>query len=378
MIRGCRKRLLSFTGRAIPLSNNRDRSRRPFTLNFTDVPHGEIFMTTSRRVFLASACCLPTINGLAGERTPADPLPSWNDAPAKRSVVNFVARVTTEGSADFIPTPERIAVFDNDGTLWPENPIPFQLAFALDHLRQRVAREPGLADDPFVKSAVAGDFAPLLTDRYRGLFHILGLTHAGMTTDEFDAGVNDWLRTARHPRFERRYDECVYRPMLEVLAFLRASGFKTFIVSGGGADFMRAWSERVYGVPPEQVIGSSARTRFELRGDRPVLVKTTEHVFVDDREGKPVAIHQSIGRRPVMCFGNSDGDRAMLQYTTIANRRPGFGLIVHHTDAVREFAYDAHPASSGKLVEALAEAAARGWTVVDMKSDWNRVFAFER
>lgn len=295
----------------------------------------------------------------------------------KQSIVNFVVKVTKEGSPDFIPMPERVAVFDNDGTLWPENPVPFQLAFALDSLKHLAAKDSRLTEDAFVEAAMAGDFAALLADRYKGLFHILGLTHAGMTTDGFDVSVRSWLETARHPRFGRRYDECVYRPMLEVLAFLQANGFKTFIVSGGGADFMRVWSERVYRIPPEQVIGTTARTKYELRDGKPLLVKTTDQVFVDDKEGKPVAIHQYIGRRPVMCFGNSDGDKAMLEYTTIDNRRPGFGLIVHHTDSDREFAYDANPRSTGKLVEALAEAGVRGWTVVNMKNDWKCVFPFE-
>jgi phosphoglycolate phosphatase-like HAD superfamily hydrolase len=345
---------------------------------FVSILLGETFMTKSRRAFLASTCCLPAASVLAQGQIKGNLLPSWNDTPAKQAIVGFVSKITTEGSREFIPPQERIAVFDNDGTLWPENPVPFQLAFALDALKQRVAKDPKLTDDAFVKAAVAGDFGALLADRYKGLFHILGLTHAGMTTDEFDISVADWLKTAKHPRFARRYDECAYQPMLEVLAFLQANGFKTFIVSGGGADFMRVWSERVYRIPPEQVIGSTTRTKFELRDGTPVLVKTTEHLFVDDREGKPVAIHQFIGRRPVMCFGNSDGDKAMLEYTTIANRRPSFGLIVHHTDSDREFAYDAHSKSSGKLIEALADAPKRGWTVVNMKSDWNCVFGFEK
>jgi phosphoglycolate phosphatase-like HAD superfamily hydrolase/2'-5' RNA ligase len=308
----------------------------------------------------------------------ADPLPSWNDGAAKKAILDFVAKTTREASPEFVPPAERVAVFDNDGTLWPENPVPFQLAFAFDSLKQAAPKHPEWKDDPFVKAALAGDTATLLADHYKGLFHILDLTHAGMTTDEFDARVNDWLKTAKHPRFGRRYDECVYEPMLEVLALLRAKGFKTFIVSGGGADFMRVWSERVYGIPPEQVVGSTARTKFEMRGGQPVLVKTTEHVFVDDKAGKPVGIHQFIGRRPVMCFGNSDGDKAMLEYTTITNPRLSFGLIVHHTDADREYAYDAKPKSTGKLVEALADARKRGWVVVDMKADWKRVFAFEQ
>ncbi len=335
----------------------------------------------TNRHFKMLAACLPfalvaiVLPSLAFGQD--DPLPSWNDSAAKAAIVSYVAKVTEEGSPDFIPLSERIAVFDNDGTLWPENPVPFQLAFALDNLKDQAARNSALRDDPLVKAALQGDTAALLADHYKGLFHIVGLTHAGMTTEQFDARVNDWLKTAKHPHFDQRYEECVYQPMIEVLAYLRASGFKTFIVSGGGADFMRVWSERVYGIPPEQVIGSNARTKFEFRDGKPVLVKTTEEVFVDDKEGKPVGIHQYIGRRPVMCFGNSDGDKAMMEYTTIGNPRPSFGLIVHHTDADREYAYDANPKSSGKLVEALTDAPQRGWIVVDMRRDWKRVFGFE-
>jgi len=319
-----------------------------------------------------------TAQKLLWSSAPADPLASWNNGAAKKAILDFVAKTTKEGSPHFVPRAERVAVFDNDGTLWPENPIPFQMAFAFDRLKQGVPKHPEWKDDPFVKAALAGETATLLADHYKGLFRILGLTHAGMTTDEFDAHVNDWLKTAKHPRFGRHYNQCVYQPMLEVLAFLQANGFKTFIVSGGGADFMRVWSERVYSIPPGQVVGSTARTTFEFRNGKPVLVKTTEHVFVDDKEGKPVGIHQFIGRRPLMCFGNSDGDKAMLEYTTIANPRSSFGLIVHHTDADREYAYDAKPKSTGKLVEALADVRKRGWVVVDMKADWKRVFAFEK
>lgn len=307
-----------------------------------------------------------------------EPLPSWNDCAARESILAFVKRTTTVGSADFIPEPERIAVFDNDGTLWPENPMPFQMAFVLDCLRQQMTVLPERKEDPAVKAAFDGNLPNLMADHGKGLFRIVGLTHAGMTTEEFDKQVNTWLKSSKHPRFDRRYDECVYQPMLEVLGYLRASGFKTFIVSGGGADFMRVWSERVYGIPPEQVIGSNTRAKFEFRDGRPVLVKTTEQLFLDDKEGKPVAIHQFIGRRPVMCFGNSDGDKAMLEYTTIGNPRPSYGLIVHHTDADREYAYDAVPKSTGKLVEALADAERRNWTVVDMKKDWKRVFPFDK
>lgn len=307
-----------------------------------------------------------------------DPLPSWNDGAAKSAILAFVERVTVEGTPDFVPVPERIAVFDNDGTLWPENPLPFQLAYALDEVRARAATDAALAADPMVQAALAGDIGKLLAgEHHDGLMQIMAITHSGMTTDEFRTRVEKWLATASHPKYGRPYDQLTYLPMQELLDYLRANGFKTFIVSGGGADFMRVWSELVYGIPPEQVVGSTGRTRFELRDSGPVLVKTTEHLFVDDKSGKPVGIHQFIGRRPIACFGNSDGDLAMLQYTTINNPRPSFGLIVHHTDAEREYAYDAKPASSGKLVDALVEAPARGWTVVRMKDDWNTVFSAE-
>ncbi len=304
----------------------------------------------------------------------ADPLPSWNEGPAKKSVLDFVARVTKEGSKDYVPPAERIAVFDNDGTLWCEDPIPFQLAFALDTLKKKLADHPEWKDDPAVRAVLAGDVPALIADHYKNLLRVMALTHAEMTTDEFDASVGEWIRTAKHPRFHRPYTECVYQPMLEVLSYLRANGFQTWIVSGGGADFMRVWTERVYGIPPQQVVGSYSRVKFEWRGDKPVLVKTLDALYVDDKEGKPPAIHEFIGRRPVMCFGNSDGDKAMLEYTTVGNPRPSFGLIVHHTDAEREYAYDAKPKSSGKLVEALADAPKRGWTVVDMKEDWKTIF----
>jgi len=307
-----------------------------------------------------------------------DPLPSWNDGPAKRVILAFVERVTDEASPDHVPAAERIAVFDNDGTLWPEYPLPFQAAFLVDTLRTRAVAEPTLRDDPMVKALLAGDLATLMAgDRHEGLLHVVGLTHAGLTVDEFQAAVAAWIAAAEHPRFQRRYDHLTYLPMQELLAFLRAQGFKTWIVSGGGADFMRVWSERVYGIPPEQVIGSTGRTRFELRDEGPVLVKTLDHLFLDDKAGKPAAIHHGIGRRPIACFGNSDGDLAMLQYTTIGNPRPSLGVIIHHTDAEREYAYDADPEGTGRLVKALAEAPRRGWTVVDMKRDWARIFAAE-
>jgi phosphoglycolate phosphatase-like HAD superfamily hydrolase len=304
------------------------------------------------------------------------PLPSWNEGVAKQAIVTFVKETTDQASPKFVPPSERIAVFDNDGTLWPENPVPFQLAYALDTLKKMAAEKPELNHDPMVQAALAGDFAKLLEGPHHdGLLHIVALTHAGMTTEEFKAKVENWLATARHPRYGKPYDQLAYQPMQEVLTYLRANGFKTFIVSGGGADFMRVWSERVYGIPPEQVVGSTGRAKYELTPNGPVLVKTLDYLFVDDKEGKPVGIHQFIGRRPIACFGNSDGDKAMLEYTTIANPRPSFGLIVHHTDDQREYAYDDHPKSSGKLVEALQDAPQRGWVVVDMKNDWQTIFS---
>ena len=312
---------------------------------------------------------------LAPSAEAQETLASWNDGPAKASLLKFVERVTREGSADFVPQPERIAVFDNDGTLWPENPVPFQLAFALDRLQAKAAIDSQLAADPMVQAAMAGDFGKLLEGpRHEGLLRIIALTHSGMTLEQFDADVRAWLKTAKHPRFSQPYTSLTYRPMQEVLTLLRSHGFKTFIVSGGGADFMRVWSEEVYGIPPEQVVGSTSRTQWDLRDGVPQLVKTLDHLFIDDKEGKPVGIQQFIGRRPIACFGNSDGDLAMLQYTTMGNSRPSFGMIIHHTDAQREYEYDAMPKSSGKLVEAIQEAGKRGWTVVDMKNDWRTVF----
>jgi hypothetical protein len=303
------------------------------------------------------------------------PLASWNDTAAKKAITEFVTRVTDKDSPDFVPPAERIAVFDNDGTLWPENPMPFQLAFALDELERRLPDEPAWKDDPMVTAALEGNLPALLADHYKGLFHIIELTGSGMTTTDFADRVRAWFATAKHPRLDRPYDQLAYQPMLELLAYLRANGFKTFIVSGGGADFMRVFSERVYGVPPEQIVGSNTRAIYELREDTPVLVKTMDDLFIDDKAGKPVGIHQFIGRRPIACFGNSDGDQQMLEYTTIDNPRPSFGVLLHHTDPEREYAYDAKPKSSGKLVTALADAPKRGWVVVDMKNDWSEVFA---
>lgn len=304
----------------------------------------------------------------------ADPLPSWNESATKKALVDYVERTTTPGSPDFIPEPARIAVFDNDGTLWPENPQPFQVIFCVDELRRQLPSHPEWKDDAIVQDALAGNFAPLFANHYAGVFHVFALAGDGLTTDEFAARVTAWFQTARHPKFGRPYDRLAYQPMLEVLEWIRSRGFTTFIVSGGGADFMRVFSERVYGIIPRQVVGTTSRPIFELRDSGPVLVRTSDHVFVDDGPNKPVGIFHFIGSRPVLCFGNSDGDLQMLQYTTIANPRPAAGFIVHHDDATREYAYDAHPQSSGRLVEALDQAPQRGWHVISMKNDWKNIF----
>jgi phosphoserine phosphatase len=303
-----------------------------------------------------------------------DPLPSWKSGPAKAQVVDFVRRVTTAGSAEFVAPGERIATFDNDGTLWAEQPMYVQLAFALDRVKALAPQHPEWKDTQPFKAVLEGDLHQAAASGERGAVQLLGATHAGMSTDEFAAIVRDWFGHARHPRYQRPYTEMVYQPMLEVLAYLRAHGFKTYIVSGGGVEFMRPWAERVYGIPPEQVIGSSIKTRFEMREGRPVLMRLPEVEFVDDKEGKPESIQRAIGRRPIAAFGNSDGDLQMLQWTAAG---PGARLMVliHHTDDQREWAYDRQSAI-GRLDRALDEARARGWVVVDMKRDWTRVFAF--
>jgi len=301
-----------------------------------------------------------------------DPLPSWNDGPAKQSIINFVTKVTTPGSPDFVPVPERIAVFDNDGTLWCEKPLPVQLYFALDRVKALAPQHPEWqTNEPFA-SLLKGDVKSALSGGERSLMDLVMATHTGNTTEEFEKIVKDWIATAKHPKTGKLYTDMVYQPMLEVLACLRANGFKTFIVSGGGIEFMRPWAEKVYGIPPEQVIGSSVKTKFEMRDGKPVLVRLPELNFNDDKGGKPVGINQHIGRRPIMAFGNSDGDLQMLQYTD-AGSGARFCLYVHHDDAAREYAYDREPGLA-KLDQGLDEAAAKGWTVVSMKNDWKTVF----
>ncbi|QDS91383.1 haloacid dehalogenase-like hydrolase [Roseimaritima multifibrata] len=302
-----------------------------------------------------------------------DPLPSWNDGPNKKAIIDFVEKVTKAGTPDFVPVEERISVFDNDGTLWCENPLPFQAIFAADELKTLLPDHPEWREDPSVKAFLKSDIAALSANHYKGLLEIIALTHAGITPDEFTARVKQWLATAKHPRFDRPFTECVYQPMLELLSYLRANDFQTWIVSGGGVDFMRVFAEGTYGIPPEQIIGSYSLVRFEMKDGKPVLTKTVDSLFIDDKGGKPVGIHTFLGRRPIAAFGNSNGDQAMIEYTTIDNPRPSFGLIVHHTDAEREYAYDANPKSTGKLTTALEVAPKYGWTVVDMKNDWKTI-----
>jgi phosphoserine phosphatase len=313
---------------------------------------------------------------LVGVANAQDALPSWNDGSTKQAILNFVTAVTREGSPDFVPPAERIAVFDNDGTLWTEQPIPVQMVFALDRVKLLAPQHPEWKDKQPFKAVLEGDMKTLAEAGERGLVELVMATHAGMTTDEFSKIVTDWLATARDPRFKRPYTELVYQPMLELLAYLRANGFKTFIVSGGGIEFMRPWAERAYGISPEQVVGSSIKTKFEVRDGRPTLFRLPELNFNDDKAGKPVGINQHVGRRPIAAFGNSDGDLEMLQWTTMTGG-VRFGLIVHHTDGEREYAFDRNE-TLGRLDTALDAAALNKWTVVDMKRDWKVIFPPEK
>ena len=305
-----------------------------------------------------------------------DPLPSWNEGKSKQSILDFVNAVTREGSSSFVPVSQRIATFDNDGTLWVEQPMYVQLAFALDRVKALSPQHPEWKETQPFKAVLDGNLEALAAAGERGIVELITVTHAGMSTEEFENIVKEWMATARHPRFKQPYTDLVYQPMLELLAYLRASGFKTFIVSGGGIEFMRPWSERVYGIPPEQVVGSSIKTRFQMRRDIPELFRLPEMNFVDDGPGKPVGINEHIGRRPIAAFGNSDGDLEMLQWTTKGASTACFALIVHHTDGEREYAYD-RKSHFGKLDKALDAAQVNNWTVVSMKDDWNRIFKFQ-
>lgn len=306
----------------------------------------------------------------------ADPLPSWNEGATKDAILDFVDCATKDGCSGHIPPAERVAVFDNDGTLWSEQPIYFQLLFAIDRVKQLAPQHPEWKDEQPFKAAIEGDRKALGEAGLEGVLKLVMATHAGMTGDEFAATVRDWLKTARHPRFDRPYTDLTFQPMLELLSHLRANGFKTYIVSGGGRDFLRVFAEEVYGIPPEQVIGSGIKTKFETHDGQPVITRLAELDFIDDKEGKPIAIDRFIGRRPVAAFGNSDGDLQMLQWTAAGNG-PRFCMLVHHTDAAREWNYD-RDSHVGRLDKALDEAKQRGWSVVDMQNDWKVVYSFER
>jgi len=326
-----------------------------------------------RLVALLSLCAalfVPAVNAQT------DPLPSWNDGPTKARIVAFVQAVTTPGGKDFVAPADRIAVFDNDGTLWSEQPMYFQLAFAIDRAKAMVAKNPELAKQPAMRAAAAGDMKALLATGEKGLAELLAVTHTGITTDEFAQIVRDWVKTAQHPTAKRPYTQLAFVPMRELLDYLRANGFSTWIVSGGGVEFLRVMTEELYGVPPQQVVGSSAQTKYEVRNGKPVIVRLPKVDFVNDKAGKPVGINKFIGKRPIAAFGNSDGDFEMLQWTTSA---PGarLGVIVHHDDAAREFAYD-RKSHIGQLVRGLDEGPALGWTIVSMKDDWKSVWAAPR
>jgi phosphoserine phosphatase len=329
-------------------------------------------MPSMQRASLVLAAALVSATAAAQTK---DPLASWNDGPAKQAILKFVAEVTSEGAA-FVEPAERIAVFDNDGTLCSEQPIYFQLAFALDQVKAMAPKHPEWKTQEPYKTLLAGDVKGALAQGEKATLGIMAATHSGMTTEEFASNVEAWAASAKHPKSGRLYTEMAYQPMLELLRYLRGKGFKTFIVSGGGVEFMRAWAEKTYGIPPEQVVGSSGVTKFELRPNGPVLLKEAKVEFVDDGPGKPVGINRFIGRRPVLAFGNSDGDHQMLQWTAAGPGRRFLGLV-HHTDAEREWADD-RQSHIGKLDKALDEALQRDWTVVDMKKDWKRIYPFEK
>jgi phosphoglycolate phosphatase-like HAD superfamily hydrolase len=329
---------------------------------------GELLMNTRTIVALALLLVFGSTPLMAAD----DPLPAWNDTAPRKAIVAFVERVTKPGSPDFVPMPERIATFDNDGTLWAEQPMYFQGLFLADRVKALAPQHPEWhTKEPFA-SLLKGDMHGVAAAGEKGLMEMVAATHSGMSTEEFSQTVSDWMATAKHPTTGKLFTDMVYQPMLELLAYLRANGFKTFIVSGGGIEFMRPWTEKVYGIPPEQVVGSSVKLQFEMRDGKPVLMKLPAVDLINDKEGKPVGIQSHIGRRPIAAFGNSDGDLQMLQWTT-AGSGLRFALLVHHTDAAREWAYD-RTSHIGKLDKALDEAVAKGWTVVNMKDDWKTIF----
>ncbi len=319
------------------------------------------------------ASCNPKEKQPYSETSTTDPLPSWHEGPTKQAIIDFVLNTTKEGSVGFIPVVDRIACFDNDGTLWSEQLTYFQLAFTLDQVKVMTPQHPEWKNKQPFKALLEGDLKTALAGGEKALLEIVMAAHSGMTTEEFDKTVTDWIATATHPKTGKHYNEMIFQPMVELLSYLRANGYKTFIVSGGGVDFMRPWVEKAYGIPPNQVVGSSGKVKYDTLNGKPVLIKLPEINFIDDKQGKPVGIHQYIGKRPVFTAGNSDGDYAMLHWTTTATGYPRFGMIVHHTDSVREWAYD-RDSHIGKLERGLEDAAKYNWKIVDMKVDWKNIY----
>jgi phosphoglycolate phosphatase-like HAD superfamily hydrolase len=330
------------------------------------------FLRVTFCVCLSITLSIVSIRPIAAQ---SDPLPSWNDTAAKKNIESFVDRVTKDGGSDFVPPAERIATFDNDGTLWVESPVYTQVAFAFDRIKQMAAQHPEWKTTQPFKGVLEGDMKAVMATGEKGLVEIVVATSTGMTNAEFEKTVSDWIDQAHDRKFNHPYNELIYQPMVELLAYLRSNGFKTYIVSGGDQEFMRPWAEKAYGIPPEQVVGSTMKTQFDVRDGQPVLMRLPQLGFLDDGPGKPVGINGSIGRRPILAFGNSDGDLQMLEWTA-AGSGPSLMLLVHHTDSVREYAYD-RQSSVGRLDKALDEANAKGWTVVSMKDDWKKVFAFQ-
>jgi phosphoglycolate phosphatase-like HAD superfamily hydrolase len=333
-------------------------------------------VTRRVRAALLAIAALVALAAVSAASAQTDPLPSWNDGPARARIVGFVQAVTEEGGKDYVPPADRIAVFDNDGTLWSEQPAYFQLLFAIDRVKALAPKHPEWKTKQPFKAVLEGDMKALAASGEKGLLELIMATHANLTSDEFAQIVRDWLATARHPKLKRPYTDLVYQPMLDLLAYLRANGFQTWIVSGGGIEFVRVFSEARYGVPPQQVVGSSVKTKYEVRGGKPAIVRLPQIDFIDDKAGKPVGIQRFIGKRPIAAFGNSDGDFEMLEWTTSA---PGarLGLIVHHDDAEREFAYDRN-SHIGRLARGLDEGPKRGWTIVSMRNDWRSVYPPEK
>jgi|LakMenEpi03Aug12_release.lakeMendotaPanAssembly.Ray.scaffolds.fasta_scaffold18121_3 phosphoglycolate phosphatase-like HAD superfamily hydrolase len=334
-----------------------------------------ILLLVLMTIFTFSCTQSTTKNEIAKQETEVknDPLPSWNEGSSKKAMIDFVTKTTNEGGADFVPVADRIACFDNDGTLWSEQPLYFQFFFAIEQIKAMAPQHPEWKDNQPFKAILEGDMKTVMGGGEKALLQILKVSHADMTTEAFSASVKNWIKTAKHPKTGKLYKDMVYQPMLELLAYLRAHEYKTFIVSGGGMDFIRPWAEEVYGIPPYQVIGSSGKVKYEVIDGKPQLVKLPELNFNDDKEGKPVGIHQYIGKRPVFIGGNSDGDYAMLEWATTQTSYKSFGLIVHHTDEVREYAYD-RTSSIGKLEKGLDDASKYNWLVVDMKADWKTIY----